>query len=951
MEHLKSVIKKKYGKRKSKAVWPEQFVNSSTGKNYRPHNEEEKIFVYDETWRYGLLKGGEGAGKGLPLDTVVPTPTGYDTIGDINPGDIVFDENGNPTNVLKVFGPFYEDCYKLTFDTGETIVTDKNHLWLVEDYNYRRSIARRGAKYPERTQAVHNLSVLDTQTVFENQRNCYKNRANYSIKLAKPLNLPEKTLKINPYLLGAWLGDGTSRVAQITIGLDDQEDMFEIIESLGHKLIPTKDSRTFGIDTHLSTFRDIDGRIKRNPDSFFAQLDTSGLLENKHIPTDYLRGSYEQRLFLLQGLMDTDGTIDDKGRCEFCSVSQVLSNQVYELCLSLGIKTNVKKGTVKYNGGYRTRYRLFFTPAIDVFRLKRKKAKIQKEGKQQQNRKQRRFIVKVEKVESVATKCIQVDSPNHLFLVTEGMIPTHNSVAGIVKNLNRLRRGMSGIMGCVSGDTMVNGIPIAEIKNPYFVETSNGLQPCSSSFCKGKADLYKVTLEDGKSILATMFHKFYKWPKWIELKDLKVGDFIATKDGFSAIKEIKFSYFGEYYDLTVPVYEHYIAQGIFNHNSPDLEHFKKSLWPEFRNWCPWHLVVPKQQYRKDPAWEPSQSFTLVFRNEMGSTSRLICGGFKESEIISWEGPNVSFVHFDEARRHRQPGAIKVFDGRCRIEGPKGEQPQVYFTTTPRKHWLFDYFGPVKDNDPLEDFKKRAFVATVSVYLNRENLSAGYIEDRALSLTEQEKRILMEAEWEDESDVEKFIKIIWWDNCKEELPPLTKHEPLVIALDAAEGTETGISDFFALSACSRHPADKDNVAVRYTQTWQAPKNGYLDYRPIKEELARLCKEFSVIEIAYDPYQLHDMANTLGKGKNAIGFFRRFSQGTERLEGDKHLQDLIISKRISHDGDIMLREHIDNANMKKSGEQGKLRIVKRTPNRKIDLAVATSMAAYRILYYNL
>ncbi len=381
--------------------------------------------------------------------------------------------------------------------------------------------------------------------------------------------------------------------------------------------------------------------------------------------------------------------------------------------------------------------------------------------------------------------------------------------------------------------------------------------------------------------------------------------------------------------------------------SPDLEHFKKSLWPEFVNWCPVECVIPRHQHRFAPGWEPSKAFTLVFKNELGGESFLICGGMDDP--ASWEGPNLNFFHSDESRRHKTPEAIKVLTGRIRIPGPQGEPPQLYLTTTPRKHWLFDYFGPIKDNDPLAAFKRNSYVATVLTRENAANLEEGFATKRAESLTEAEARIVLEAEWEDETDIEKFIHIIWWDANMEQLPPLTRSEPMVLALDAATGGESStLADCFAVVGVTRHPSRKEDVAVRYCGIYQATPGQLLDYEPIKQEIRRLCREFSVIEVTFDPTQLHDMTQTMSR--EGLALFKRFNQGQERLVSDKDLQNLIAGRRVAHDGNPLLRQHIDNAYVKKQGTDG-LRIVKRTASLKIDATVALSMGANRCLYYNL
>ena len=375
--------------------------------------------------------------------------------------------------------------------------------------------------------------------------------------------------------------------------------------------------------------------------------------------------------------------------------------------------------------------------------------------------------------------------------------------------------------------------------------------------------------------------------------------------------------------------------------SPDLPHFKKSLWPEFRNWCPKEIVIPSQRYMLNKQHQPHEGFELVFVNG----ASLLCGGIEKPG--SWEGPNRSFFHIDEGR-HADKAALTVLDGRIRIPGPNGEPPQGWITTTPKKNWLFEYFGPVQKDDPYEAFKQSIRVVTLPVELNRENLADGYVENRRKSLTENEARILMDAEWEDQTDLEKFVNIIWWDNCREELPPLNRNEPAIISLDAAKGSESNISDCFAVVMVTRHPHRSEDVAIRYCGIWQAQAGQYIDFEPIEQEIRRLCQEYSIIEVCYDPYQLHDMGVRLRR--EGIAHTKEFQQAKDRLIADKQLQSLIMARRVAHDGNPLLRQHVDNADIKKHGEDG-VRIIKRSGSLKVDATVATSQGVARCLYYSI
>ncbi len=201
-----------------------------------------------------------------------------------------------------------------------------------------------------------------------------------------------------------------------------------------------------------------------------------------------------------------------------------------------------------------------------------------------------------------------------------------------------------------------------------------------------------------------------------------------------------------------------------------------------------------------------------------------------------------------------------------------------------------------------------------------------------------------------SSVEKFVEMVWWDQCHQPLPPLKKNESMVLGVDAAKGSESSRpADCFSIVGVTRKPGETTHVAVRYCGIWQAQKEQLLDYAPIEQELRRLCAEYSVIEVAYDSYQLHSMMTRL-RNDGVSARFKEFSQASPRLIADKQLRDLIIDKRIAHDNNPLLKQHIDHANIKNHGEDG-IRIIKRSPDKKVDAAVALSMAASRILYYNL
>ena len=392
--------------------------------------------------------------------------------------------------------------------------------------------------------------------------------------------------------------------------------------------------------------------------------------------------------------------------------------------------------------------------------------------------------------------------------------------------------------------------------------------------------------------------------------------------------------------------------------SPDLPHFKKALWPEFRRWCPWECVVPQHRRMANPEWSPNAAFTIVFIN--GAT--LYCGGMENP--MSWEGPNVSFAHLDEARRAPTSAALKVLDGRVRIPKhlPGGVlQPQMWLTTTPRKNWLYEYFGPWEEQrdddggvieDPYAEFKHDSLVVTLRTEDNESagNLAVGYTRKRAQSLTEAEARVLLGAEWEDIDDAVRFLpSMLLWSACEDRDAIVVKEKewPMIMVADAAVSGDT-----FGILAVCRDRRDKDKVVVQYEKEWRPAKRKALDYGAPggpEEYIRQMCQRHNVVNLVYDPYQMHDMATRLAR--EGVVWTRPFTQGADRLESDKQLRDAIVSRRVLHHGQPALWRHIDNADIKPDPETRKLRIVKRAQSLKVDLAVCLSMGNYECLRLDL
>lgn len=407
-----------------------------------------------------VVKSASQIGKALDVATPIPTPCGWANMEDIAVGDKVFDENGRQCNVIWQSGVMTNrPCYEVCFSDGATIVADAQHKWYVQS-NTSLVSGYRG-KYD---------GILTTEEIANTfQQGENKNR--YAVPVAKKLVLKDAELALNPYLLGVWLGDGNSYSAQITTHRNDLE-IFDHIKQAGYNVVirtAKQNIMNIQIDPYINSNlckrghdKNIVGRLKtgfcaechrqislrnkwkgkrnisvdpvvNNQKTMRSVLAALDLIGNKHIPKKYLRASAQQRLLLLQGLMDTDGTVSKKGRCEITMASKILIDDISELLHSLGIKHTVKnklaRCTNSPNKVVTMVWRISFMVYNDtpVFKLKRKLARLKgrKDGRSSET--ERRRIVDVRKVESRPVKCIEVDSPNHLYLAGTEMIPTHNS--------------------------------------------------------------------------------------------------------------------------------------------------------------------------------------------------------------------------------------------------------------------------------------------------------------------------------------------------------------------------------------------------------------------------------------------------------------------------------------------------------------------------------------------
>lgn len=366
-------------------------------------------------------------GKALSDDTPMLTTEGWTTHGAIRRGDYVYGPDGLPKRVLAVTGSTEQDLYRVEFDRGASIVASGDHLWegrrkyRAGDQTLRRGDGTRqhigGGRYQWRdlTWTTSQIAALPRH---KNINGTLHTPRSFQIALPEPLKMPEADLPIDPYLLGVWLGDGNSHSPHITVGRKDQH----WLAGLG-RVAPANCSDTkFGVYV----------------DGLRTKLREAGLLRNKHIPASYLTASADQRLALLQGLMDTDGSCDHRGIAEFSNTNFAIADGVCFLLSSLGFKYTRTERVGKFNGA---EYKPFVRIAIpsrhdmSLFRLQRKASRQIGDYKESTRWRQ---VQQVVPVGHGMAQCLKVEGG--LYLAGSELVVTHNcdELGGLRELLERL---------------------------------------------------------------------------------------------------------------------------------------------------------------------------------------------------------------------------------------------------------------------------------------------------------------------------------------------------------------------------------------------------------------------------------------------------------------------------------------------------------------------------------
>lgn len=355
-------------------------------------------------------------GKLCADETPVLTPTGWTTHGKLMPGDYVYHPTGRAIKVL-ARGRQGKASLDMIFNNGEVISCHENHEWKVFDRSLKAHSVREAGCLATNKRNGQPTKLMTCTTS--------KKRCRYMMPLTSGVEMTEKSLPCHPYVLGAWLGDGSVKKPHISMQRSD-DPVISKIEKCGYKSIGEWIHADTGVVT-TSFSSGIKGLRRPIPGTMRSDLILAGVYEKKHIPHVYLFASKLQRMELLAGLVDTDGHTEIKtGRIRIVNTNKDIIKGIMHLATSLGWRPYVSKQnpamTTSGIRGKKVVYTVGFQPTESLPTMLKRKKLIRFAP-------QRRVgLTEIRKRKNpLAGRCIQVDAKDGMYLVGKTLLPTHNS--------------------------------------------------------------------------------------------------------------------------------------------------------------------------------------------------------------------------------------------------------------------------------------------------------------------------------------------------------------------------------------------------------------------------------------------------------------------------------------------------------------------------------------------
>ena len=467
---------------------------------FSSHNSLHLLADTPEYLKERQMIGSIGYGnKAHPYSEKVYTPEGIKLWGDIKIGDKLFSSYGTETTVIDIPFDAVTDIYEITLRDGRKVRASENHLWRVIDYNDIKK-------------------TLSTKQMLEDGYT--RNRGNYNeckyyIPKNEGVEFPRQNLPLPPYFLGLMLGDGcfTRSLYNRANFASSIRDLEMYKQNVPYECKTVDDRHHWWVVPHI-------GSILRELDLIDKKSHT------KFIPSIYKYGSREDRLSLLQGILDTDGYIGYGGNAEYCTVSKQLCEDVMEVARSLGINCNIQYRSNDYGVNYKV---VLYTD-VCLFKLPRKASKQRITKK----RSIKTGIVNIEYVGKERAKCVTVDASDNCYLVGD-FIVTHNSkgirattpiINGAFKMINSwLKKPIIKIQKDAEGNDVEVSVPnLYNLRNRALIKELIQWNPYGNydrvlSLCQlilyreEKMVLYQGNLKGGREQSSSGFENDSYWDK------------------------------------------------------------------------------------------------------------------------------------------------------------------------------------------------------------------------------------------------------------------------------------------------------------------------------------------------------------------------------------------------------------------------------------------------------
>jgi hypothetical protein len=358
---------------------------------FTPYEFQERLIQAYNDNTYSIAMLPRQMGKAICNKTPVLTPDGFKNMGDLKAGDTIYTPAGNPTEITYITETMKNrKCYNVEFSHGETITADADHLWTWYDPDFR------------------DLITENTEFLLKRFDHYKHTKTRLSFDHAKPIEFEKKPMKLDPYLIGFWMGhDPDTNV----MGCYDHEytRYFDMFKSHNITISAFKKNRK---SEHYGSY------VVNNLEYMVKPV----LNKDNTLPDELLRTDIDTRVQILKGIMDVCCVVSKAGQCKFTHTNEKIANQVRFMLASIGVKTKptVTVHVLKTNYSFK-----FATTRHNLFTLSEKSDRAALTNQWPVT--ERLYIKSITKTASVPVRCLQVADKKHMFLVGKTLIPTHNT--------------------------------------------------------------------------------------------------------------------------------------------------------------------------------------------------------------------------------------------------------------------------------------------------------------------------------------------------------------------------------------------------------------------------------------------------------------------------------------------------------------------------------------------